>query len=88
MWSHDGSERFFVSGYHFMPTAAIVDGVFEGSRSSAFLRGGFMRDAHGDPSYDVAPDGRLVVIRGTADATITVVSVWLQAALASGGGDG
>jgi hypothetical protein len=81
MWSRDGSELFFISGDRMMVTPAIVDGAFRQERPQELFRGGFVRQPNGDQSFDLAPDGRLIVIRGSAATTITVTTGWLEAAL-------
>ena len=87
IWSRDGTELFFVSGDRLMVTRGVVDGVFTPGRPVELFRGGFRKQINGDQSYDSAPDGRLLVIRGEASTMVEVHTGWLEAALAEVGAD-
>jgi eukaryotic-like serine/threonine-protein kinase len=63
-WSHDGRELFFRSGDQVLAVPFVErEGEFELSAPHVLFSGVFMRDAWGDQSYDIAPDGRFLMLR-------------------------
>jgi len=63
-WSRDGTELFYRSEDQVLAVAAGVrEGGFEPSSPRVLFSGIFKRDAWGDQSYDVAPDGRFLMLR-------------------------
>jgi len=73
-WAPDGRELYFVQGRQMM--AASVDGeprLAIGAPRRLF-HGGFWVDPSGDQFYDVAPDGRLLMIEGDDVVDLRVVT--------------
>ena len=68
-WSHDGRELYWVSGGRMMAASVFPGTSFSiGSPRALFSVEGYRR-ARNHPQYDVAPDGRFVMIREGAGAT-------------------
>ena len=60
--------------------------AFSASPPVELFHGPFRRDEYGDQSYDVAPDGRFLMMRsveGSGGVRIRVVKNWLAEALRS-----
>lgn len=79
MWSHKGDELFFRQGQRMY--AVQVRGTERPQLSAPVLlfSGDFDERPSFHPSYDVADDGRFLMIRGTAPATIdTRIAVLLR----------
>ena len=83
MWARDGSELFYISGDRLMAAAIRTgdDGAFSSERPRMLFRGGFHVNAAGDQSFDVAEDGRLLMIAGGGDVRLRVRTGWLERAL-------
>ena len=72
-WSRTGGELFFGSGDHVMVVALSAgDEVLRATRPREL----FALDRVG--GYDVAPDGRFVMLRAGQGATITIVLNWFE----------
>ena len=56
------------------------DGVVESSVPRQLFDGSFRRDVAGDQSYDVAPDGRFLMLRPVAGGrpTVEVTLNWIN----------
>jgi serine/threonine-protein kinase len=84
-WSRDGRELFFESGGRLM-AVAVSDGpgFNPGSPRPLFSLTGYRR-ARNRPQYDVAPDGRFVMIResfGSAKTGLVYAEQWFAELLA------
>ena len=67
-WARDGKELYFVSGAKLMAVTVPPGSSFNpGSPRALFSVEGYRR-ARNHPQYDVAPDGRFVMIREPAEA--------------------
>ncbi len=67
-WSRDGRELYWVSGGKLMAAAVTPGASFNaGSPKQLFSVEGYRR-ARNHPQYDVAPDGRFVMIREAPEA--------------------
>ena len=81
VWSRDGKELFYRNVLK-MLSARVVPGVtFRVEAPRALFEGGF--DPGSERGYDVAPDGRFVMIEkepidNTTSASIVVVLNWLE----------
>jgi hypothetical protein len=79
-WSHDGKELYYRRGPALMVVSVPVAGKPGGWPVPELLfTGNFARDTYGDQSYDVAPDGRFLMMRPAAAGLIHVQVVldWL-----------
>jgi eukaryotic-like serine/threonine-protein kinase len=79
-WSHDGKELYFRRGADLVAVKVPAPGSSSGWPAPEVLfTGSFVRDTSGDQSYDVAPDGRFLMLRPAAagPVQIQVVLDWL-----------
>jgi Tol biopolymer transport system component len=79
-WSPDGKELYFRHGADMMAVKMPAPGTTAGWPAPEVLfTGTFVRDASGDQSYDVAPDGRFLMMRpaATGPVQVQVVLEWL-----------
>jgi len=82
-WSHDGRELFFRSGAKLLAARVLsTTPVFRAERPRVLFEGGFFRDAvdTGIRFYDVAPDGRFLMLEaaGTSNASVVLVQGWAE----------
>ncbi len=78
-WSRDGRELYFVSGGKLMAAAVLPGPSFNpGAPRALFSVEGYRR-ARNHQQYDVAPDGRFVMIR---DPAVSVGAVYVEGWLA------
>jgi eukaryotic-like serine/threonine-protein kinase len=85
VWSRDGKELFYRNGLKILSARVVPDGTFRVEVPQALFEGGF--DPGSERAYDVAPDGRFVMIENepndnTASASIVVVLNWQEELLA------
>ena len=82
VWSRDGAELFFRDGDRMMVTAIKTRTPFATDRPEVLFEAAYDPDpaGAGNPNYDVAPDGRFLMVRRTAgvSAQINVVLHWLD----------
>jgi Tol biopolymer transport system component len=79
-WSPDGKELYFRRGPNLMAVKAPATGTSGGwPAPDVLFTGNFVRDTFGDQSYDVAPDGRFLMMRPAVNAPVQVQVVleWL-----------
>ena len=87
MWSREGDELFYVDGNRVYVVAMDVSpgGELRPGPPELLFEQPFHRHPSGDQSYDVAPDGSLVMILGIRTSGITVQVDWRSAlAVATG----
>ena len=80
-WSPDGKSLYFRRGNRMMTVSITYrDGVVESSVPRQLFDGSFRRDVAGDQSYDVAPDGRFLMLRPVAGGrpTVEVTLNWIN----------
>ena len=77
MWSRDGRELFYINGLRMMSVAVDTRSEFNFKPATPLFESRIVRSQQ-PPSYDVAADGRFVIIRSadTAPNPITVVTNW------------
>lgn len=78
MWSLDGRELFYRQGDAMMVVDLAADQGVEGVPRLLF-EGSFVADGFGPANYDVAPDGRFVMVqavRSAAPRAVHVVAHW------------
>ena len=79
-WSHDSKELYFRRGPSLMAVTTPATSKSGGWPAPQVLfRGTFVRDSYGDQSYDVAADGRFLMMRpaATGPVYVQVVLDWL-----------
>jgi hypothetical protein len=80
-WSPNGKELYFRRGADLLAVKVPVPGTSVGWPAPEVLfTGTFVRDTFGDQSYDVAPDGRFLMMRPAASGgpvQVQVVLDWL-----------
>jgi hypothetical protein len=79
VWSRDGRELFYLKGNQMM-VVPITPGVqFDFKPAQQLFEYTYPRSSQA-PSFDIAADGRFLVIKPSTRATpaITVVSNWVQ----------
>jgi serine/threonine protein kinase len=79
VWSRDGKELFYRNGLKILSARVVPDVTFRVEAPQALFEGGF--DPGSERGYDVAPDGRFVMIENepndnTTSASIVVVLNW------------
>jgi hypothetical protein len=78
-WSPDGKELYYRCGSDLMVLKVPAAGGSGWPAPDVLFTGTFARDTYGDQSYDVAPDGRFLMMRPAAGGPIHVQVVldWL-----------
>lgn len=78
-WSPDSRELYYRRGSDLMVVKVPAEGASGWPAPDVLFTGTFARDTSGDQSYDVAPDGRFLMMRPTASGPIHVQVVldWL-----------
>jgi hypothetical protein len=79
-WSPDGQELYFRRGSDLMVVNVPAAGQSGWPAPDVLFTGNFARDTWGDQSYDVAPDGRFLMMRPVTAGPIQVQVVldWLS----------
>lgn len=75
-WSRDGRELFFRQGDRMMIARVTPGPNFQASVPEELFRGNFLRDLWGDQSYDVAADGRFLMLRPSSDSRVQVQVIY------------
>ena len=79
-WSPDGQELYFRHAANLVAVKVPAPGtVVSWPAPEILFTGPFVRDTYGDQSYDVAPDGRFLMMRpaATGPVQVQVVLDWL-----------
>ena len=69
VWSRDGRELFYLEGNKMMAVAVETEPEFRFQPPEELFEGGFVTYPNASRIYDVAPDGRFVMIHSAAAAT-------------------
>jgi len=81
-WSPDGRELYYRQGNSFMAVSlSLADsGTLRRTEPRELFRGNYPADQYGDQSYDVAPDGRFLLLRAVraAPVDISVTLNWIE----------
>ena len=77
-WSRDGKELFFRSGSRVMAVPVAAGSTWQARPPVELFHGPFAADIWGDQSWDVAPDGRFLMLQYTGDSRlrIRVIENW------------
>ena len=81
-WSPDGRRIFYRDGTSFFAASVqVVNGALQVTRRDSLFADTYRLGGLGRPSYDVAPDGRFVVIREASEdaEVIAAVNWWTKA---------
>ena len=80
MWSHDGTELYFRRGTGIFAVQVFQESAFRVSPPHELFHGPYPPDQWGDQSYDVAPDGRFLMLRSTDESQMKVFVVlnWID----------
>ena len=89
VWSRDGRELFYRSGKRMMAVSMGGGTSLVARPPRVLFEGGFALGVPGVPNYDVAPDGRFLMIRLTDEEeqerrTIRIVLDWVEELRRSG----
>ena len=78
VWSRDGRELFYRKGNEMMVIPIQTSPTFNAGEPRLLFEGGFQRGDPAQPNYDVAPDGRFLMIESTGGPTATKLNVVLN----------
>ena len=80
VWSHDGTELYFRKGTGIFAAQVFQESAFRVSPPQELFHGPYPPDQWGDQSYDVAPDGRFLMLRSTDESQMKVFVVlnWID----------
>ena len=83
VWSADGRELFYRHGADMMVVPVRPQGANFGSTAPTRLfTGNLIRDQYGDQDYDIAPDGRFLMLRpiasGASGLRVQVILNWID----------
>jgi len=78
VWSRDGRELFYRKGNEMMVIPIQTSPTFNAGEPRLLFEGGFQLGDRGQPNYDVAPDGRFLMIESTGGPTATKLNVVLN----------
>ncbi|MEE2776293.1 MAG: protein kinase [Acidobacteriota bacterium] len=78
VWSRDGGELFFRNGDQMMAVdVTLAGGAFRAGTPRVLFEQLFASDPWGNPNYDVAADGRFLMVGGDSGAATTWFQVYL-----------
>jgi Tol biopolymer transport system component len=72
VWSRDGRELYFRSGDAVMAVKVSAGSTWTPSAPTVLFSGPYARDAYGDQSFDVGPDGRFLMLREGSNARVQI----------------
>ena len=78
IWSSDGSELFFRQGSKVMSAAVQLKPEIDVSTPVELFDGPYTVDLSGHQRYDVAPDGRFLMVENSEDFRVVVVEGFFQ----------
>ena len=80
VWSHDGTELNVRKSTGIMAVQVFQESAFRASQPRELFHGPYPPDQWGDQSYDVAPDGRFLVLRAVDESQMKVLVVlnWIE----------
>lgn len=73
IWSADGSELFFRQGSKVMAARIAVEPTINVSKPIELFDGPYTVDLSGHQRYDVAPDGRFLMVENSEDFRVVIV---------------
>jgi Tol biopolymer transport system component len=78
IWSADGSELYFRQGSKVLAASVSLAGEIDVSTPVELFDGPYTVDLSGHQRYDVAPDGRFLMVENSEDFRIVVVEGFFQ----------
>ena len=78
IWSSDGDELYFRQGSKVMAARVSVAPEIEASRPELLFDGPYTVDLSGHQRYDVAPDGRFLMVENSEDFRVVVVEGFFE----------
>jgi len=78
IWSADGKELFFRQGSKVMAASIVLEPEIDVSTPVEIFDGPYTVDLSGHQRYDVAPDGRFLMVENSEDFRIVVVEGFFQ----------
>ena len=78
IWSSDGDELYFRQGGKVMAARVSVAPEIEASRPELLFDGPYTVDLSGHQRYDVAPDGRFLMVENSEDFRVVVVEGFFE----------
>jgi hypothetical protein len=80
VWSRDGRELFYVAGRRIRAVSVSTEPAFSSGPPRAVAELDFLASSESLVNFDVAPDGRLLLVRGTSqssyDGHVNVILGW------------
>ena len=78
IWSSDGDELYFRQGSKVMAARVSVAPEIEASRPELLFDGPYTVDLSGHQRYDLAPDGRFLMVENSEDFRVVVVEGFFE----------
>jgi hypothetical protein len=78
IWSADGNELFFRQGSKVMAASIVLGPEIHVSAPVELFDGPYTVDLSGHQRYDVAPDGRFLMVENSEDFRIVVVEGFFE----------
>jgi WD40 repeat protein len=78
IWSADGSELYFRQGSKVMAASVTLEPEIDVSAPAELFDGPYTVDLSGHQRYDVAPDGRFLMVENSEDFRIVIVEGFFQ----------
>ena len=78
IWSADGSELYFRQGSKVMAARIALEPEIDVSTPIELFNGPYTVDLSGHQRYDVAPDGRFMMVENSEDFRVVVVEGFFQ----------
>jgi hypothetical protein len=78
IWSADGEELFFRQGSKVMAARIVLEPEIDVSTPVELFDGPYTVDLAGHQRYDVAPDGRFLMVENSEDFRIVVVEGFFE----------
>lgn len=78
VWSADGTELYFRQGSKVMVASITLEPAIDVSTPVELFDGPYTVDLSGHQRYDVAPDGRFLMVENSEDFRVVVVENFLQ----------
>ena len=78
VWSKDGRELFYRNREEMMVVAIKTEPEFEPGKPRLLFRGSYELTPYNIPNYDVAPDGRFLMIRKSENSSSSQINVVLN----------
>ena len=78
IWSADGKELFFRQGSKVMAASIVLEPEIDVSTPVELFDGPYTVDLSGHQRYDVAPDGRFLMVENSEDFRIVVVEGFFE----------